>query len=436
MKYGLYDEIPPKENFVYALQQIVLFLANCVILPVTVGYALGFEQSQIAAILQSTFVLCGVMTLLQLRWGHQFPIQDGPAGLWAGLVLAMAISMPSLGKSLAVLRTDLETGVVIGGIVVILLGASGLIVHVAKLFTPIINGLVTIFMVLQVSFSVVKGMIGVDGETYQIEPSTFIVSMITLIVILMLNYYGRGFIQSIAIFIGMGVGWIITAVLGKTTAVDYGSMPLVSLPKFMAWGKPTFDLGITITCVIGALMLLSMSFAALTGMSELVDEEISDKKLRRAVGLHGVSTVMTGSFGTIGFMTYISSIGVVQMTGVAALKPLEIASWAMIAMGIIGPVGIFFSSIPASVGNCGQIMIFALCIGQGLKEFRKVEFTGRENLIVGLSMIIGTGIMFMPSEVFLQMPPVASCILSNGLIVGMLVAFLLEHVVLRKKKPE
>lgn len=436
MKYGLYDEIPPKENFVYALQQIVLFLANCVILPVTVGYALGFEQNQIAVILQSTFVLCGIMTLLQLKWGHRFSIQDGPAGLWAGLILAMAISMPTLGKSLDVLRTDLETGVIIGGLVVIILGASGLIVHVSKLFTPVINGLVTIFMVLQVSFSVVKGMIGVDTQTYQIEPSTFIVSMITLIVILMLYYYGRGFIQSIAIFIGMGVGWAITAVLGKTTSADYDATSIISLPKFMAWGKPTFDLGITVTCVIGALMLLSMSFAALTGMSELVGEEISDKKLRSAVSLHGLSTVMTGSFGTIGFMTYISSIGVVQMTGVASTKPLKLASWAMIAMGLIGPVGMFLSTIPASVGNCGQTMIFALCIGQGLKEFRKVEFTGREDLIVGLSMVIGTGIMFMPAEVFLKMPPVASCILSNGLIVGMLIAFLLEHVVLRKNKPE
>lgn len=434
MKYGLHDDIPARENIVYAMQQLVLFVANCVILPVTAGYALGFEQTQVAMILQSTFVLCGVMTLLQLKWGHQFSIQDGPAGLWAGLILAMAISMPALGKSLEVLRTDLETGVVAGGLVVMLLGASGLIVHVSKLFTPIINGLVTILMVLQVSFSVTKGMIGVDDETHQIEPSTFIISMVTLIIILLINYYGRGFIQSIAIFIGIAAGWILTAIMGKTVAGDYASTSLISLPKFMSWGKPTFDLGITITCIIGSLMLLSMSFAALTGMSELVEEEISEKKLRSAVGLHGLSSVMTGSFGTIGFMTYISSIGVVQMTGIATTKPLKYASWVMILLGIIGPIGVFFSTIPPSVGNCGQIMIFALCIGQGLKEFRKVEFTGRENLIVGLSLTIGTGIMFMPADVFIKMPQIASCVLSNGLIVGMMIAFLLEHVVLRRPK--
>ena len=78
-------------------------------------------------------------------------------------------------------------------------------------------------------------------------------------------------------------------------------------------------------------------------------------------------------------------------------------------------------------------MIYALIMGQGFNEFRKVDFTNRENFIVGISMLIGMGVMFLPSEAFRGLPQVAGYILSNGLIDGMAIAFLLEHVILKKR---
>ena len=76
LKYQLDDKVPAGENMMYAFQQTVLFVASAVVMPVVVGYALGLSQSEVAATLQRTFVLCGVMTFLQVRFGHRFPIQE------------------------------------------------------------------------------------------------------------------------------------------------------------------------------------------------------------------------------------------------------------------------------------------------------------------------------------------------------------------------
>ena len=124
-KYDLEDNIPFRENLIYSFQQVVLFVASAVVMPVVVGYTLGLTQTEVAETLQRTFVLCGVMTLLQVRYGHRFPIQDGPAGLWSGLFLTMAATLPALGKTLPELRTDLEMGMMIGGGVVVLFAATG-----------------------------------------------------------------------------------------------------------------------------------------------------------------------------------------------------------------------------------------------------------------------------------------------------------------------
>lgn len=433
LKYHLDDDVPAGENLMYGFQQLVLFVASAVVMPVVVGYALGLPQAEVAAMLQRTFVLCGVMTVLQVRFGHRFPIQDGPAGLWSGLFLLMVSAAPSLGISLHHLRTSLEMGMLLGGALVMLLAVTGLIRPLAKLFTPIINGMLILLMVLQISASIMKGMLGVSEESPGIDGKAFLIAVFTMVVILVINLFTKGFIRSIATFIGMIAGWILAALLGITEKVDFLQNGVLSLPRPFAWGAPTFDGGVAVTCLISAFVLISMVFASLNGMAAMAQEEITGQKLRRSIFFHGLAAAMTGVFSSIAFMPYVSSIGVVEMTRVAARKPMYLAAGGMIFIGLVAPFGALFATIPACVGNGALIIIFALCIGQALREFDKVKFESRENLIVGLSLIIGVGIMFLPAGTFNNLPPAAACLLSNGLIVGMAAAFLLEHVVMRKK---
>ena len=95
IKYQLADEVPQKENIVLALQHVIFFVASAVVMPVVVGYALGLSQIEVADTLQRTFFLCGVVSILQAALGHRYPIIDGPAGLWSGLLILMAGTMRS-----------------------------------------------------------------------------------------------------------------------------------------------------------------------------------------------------------------------------------------------------------------------------------------------------------------------------------------------------
>lgn len=133
------------------------------------------------------------------------------------------------------------------------------------------------------------------------------------------------------------------------------------------------------TCLISAFVLISMVFASLNGMAAMAGEEITGQKMKRSIFFHGLAAVMTGVFSSIAFMPYVSSIGVVEMTRVAARKPMYLAAGGMIFIGLAAPFGALFATIPACVGNGALIIIFALCIGQALREFGKVRFESREN---------------------------------------------------------
>lgn len=433
LKYGPDDRVPVKQSIAYAGQHIIFFIASAVVMPIMVGYAMGLSQEDVGALLQRTLVLCGVMSALQTCFGHRYPIMDGPAGLWSGLLILMASSMTTFGKDLSVLRTDLETGMMVAGALIMLLVVIGLMGPMLRLFTPVINGVLMVMMSLQISPSIVKGMTGITAENHLIVGKSVIVFLFTMFLILFINMYAKGFFRSIATFIGVIAGWILSALLGLTTSVDYFHKGVITLPEAFAFGRPTLDWGIILTCIIAALVLLSMTFASIHGMAEVVEEEVGPKKMKRTVALHGLSTFMAGVFPTVAFMPYIASIGVIKMTGVAARKPFLWASFALIVMGLVAPIGAFFSTIPGSVGYAALVVVFAMIMGQGFKEFQKVKFTDREYFIVGISMLIGVGVMFLPPEAFGALPEAAGHLLSNGLVDGMIIAFLMEHVVFRKK---
>ena len=340
LKYGLEDAVPRQELPLYTLQHIVYFAAGIIVLPIAVGIYLGLSQGEIAEFLQRTFFLCGVVTLLQLSFGHRYPIIDGPAGLWASMLIVMCLVVSEMGDSLG-LRRDLQLGILIAGGLVVLLAASGLIVKISKLFTPIVNGVIILLMVLQMSETFIRGALGVTDESPAMDPKQMLVFLVTIVAILVIAVYARGFLQSIATLLGVAAGWVLAVLMGLSEhrpAMDQ----IFSIPRMWAFGTPSFDPGVTITCVIGALVLLSMSFASLNSMAEAVGETVTDRRLSKTVLFHGVATILTGIFAVIPFMPFVFSTGVVLMTGVAARKPFRIACVCMIVFGIFLRLPPFF----------------------------------------------------------------------------------------------
>lgn len=432
LKYGLDQKVPMQQLWLYSIQHLIYFAAGTVVLPIAVGIYLGLSQQEVAEMLQRTFVLCGITSYLQVKLGHTYPIIDGPAGLWASMLIVMAVSASGMESDLGDLRTDLQMGIMIAGIVVVLLAVTGLVNKISKLFTPIVNGVIITLMVLQMSATFIKGVLGITDENQAADGKSMIVFFVTVAVILFVAVYLGGFIQSVATLVGVIAGWALAVLMGLSTQRPT-TEGIVSLPKLWPWGAPTFNLGVTVACVLGALVLLSMSFASISSMAETVGEEVTERKVSKSVFFHGISTLLTGLFSTIPFMPFVSSTGVVLMTRVAARKPFNIACLLMVAFGIFSPVAAFFASMPSTVAYATSMVIFALILGQGLKEFKKVDLGNRECYIIGISMICGMGVMFLSDEVFAAFPQTLQFILSNGLVVGTILAMALEQI-FRKKR--
>jgi xanthine/uracil permease len=435
LRYGLNDPIETDKTLAYSFQHMILFIANAAIMPVIVAKAIGLEHAEISDMLLRTLFLCGVLSIVQTRFGHRYPIIDGPGGLWITVLINLGAVTSSLGGDFAALRTNIEFGMLIAGVFLFLLGISGKMKYIAALFSPMVNGVFLVLMPIQLSKSFVSGMFGNIAGGSDINGKDFLAFWVTALVMLIINVKGKGFLRSISILIGVAVGWIVAALLG---IADFSGMkdmgPLFQLPQVFAWGTPTPDAGIIITCVIGSFLLFANVIASMVGMADVLDEELTEKQLNRGTMCYGLSSFMTGVFPTVGFTVFATSMGIVRLTGVAARKPFYLGSAAMLVLGVFAPIGLFFATIPPSVGYGAMMILFAVIIKQGVDCFQKAQITERRGLALGVSMLAGAGVMMQPFAVFQNLPGVAVPFASNGLLIGVILAIVLEQVL--KDRPK
>jgi xanthine/uracil permease len=432
MLYGLNDTMPKGQTLAFAFQHLVYFITSTTMLPVLAGTVLGPDQSAIAEMIQRTFFLAGLVALLQVLFGHRYPIYEGAAGLWMGILLNLASTAMAYGKEMAVLRSEIEMGMILSGAVVIALSVSGLMSKVAKVFTPIVNGTFLIVMMLQISSSIVRGMMGLDAAHQTIQGKSVFVFVLSTAVIVFLNIRGPGFLKRIATLVGVAAGWVGAVLLGIAPEIQNLSAGFFTAPAPFAWGAPAFEWSVVITCVIGNLVLFSNMMSSIIGTHSLVGDVrcFSDKRLGRSSAIYGLSAVLIGVYPTVGFVPLTSVVGAIAMSRVAARRPFVLACIFMMIMGLIAPIGAFFAALPLGVGYSAILIAFALMFSQAIYEYKKIDFDNRAGFVVGTSIIIGVGMMFLPVQAFQNLPEILKYIVSNGLIVGIILVILLEHVFL------
>ena len=141
MKYKLYDRPPLGVSLLTALQWLIVTLSSTVVVPIVIGDVYGLGAEQVGFFMQQTLFYVGLASLLQVLWGHQYPIMEGPAGLWWGIYLILAQIGISLGKNPQVIGQSFEFGLIIAGVIFIILGATKWIGRIQQWFTPITTGI-------------------------------------------------------------------------------------------------------------------------------------------------------------------------------------------------------------------------------------------------------------------------------------------------------
>lgn len=417
-----------------AIQWFIFMLANFITVPLVLGLTLGLSGEEISFYTSRTLFLCGLIGAIQVMFGHRLPIIEGPAGMWWGVFLVLITMNMQMGGTTQTLLAELEMGLIVSSLVFILLAVFRLLNRLRALFTPVVTGTFLVLLSMQVSKSLVEGVLGIGYEgSDQVIPKIVLLSLLLISFTVGIMMKAKGMLQSMAVLIGLGTGWLLYALLGMVRFPEEQA-PWAALPQVFPFGVPQWNTGIVITCVITSAILLSNLIASIQVFASAAEEKVTDSMINRGSFMTGIGTLLAGLFGTVAAVPLTAAASMVVLTRIASRLPFLLASIGFIVLGLLPRVGQWLSTIPQPVGYAILFTVFGQLLGFGLRDYKRMELNLKDLFIIGFSLLSGVGLMFVPGSAWANLPSVFGYIVGNGLIVGVTLSIVLEHVVFKRKQ--
>src|SRR5699024_633706 len=97
-------------------------------------------------------------------------------------------------------------------------------------------------------------------------------------------------------------------------------------------------------------------------------------------------------------------------------------------MGVIEPVGSFFSTLPLSIGSAVLFVAYLQLFNSSIEFFKGISFNTLNVYRSAIPLFVGTIIMTLPATSFESIPAFVRPFMSNGLLVGIILALILENM--------
>lgn len=424
-------------HWLQGMQWLIFMFTNIVIIPITVGAAFALDGSQIASLLQLSFIVTGIACIIQALFGHQRAIMEGQSGLWWGVILILASTASLHGMSLETLGGSIAIGIILSGIITLLIGLTGLGPLLAKFFSDNVMGVFMFLLGVQLISIFFEGMLGLpfgNEETAekQIQLGVAFLSIFIVGIVIFLSIRGSYAVKRFSLLIGIVVGWPLYILFFGQENGLFQTETKITFQLF-PFGAPHVDVGIIIMLVVTGLLNTANTFGAFKGTDELYKHEATKKMYRYSFTITGLFTVISGLFGLVPYAPYVSSIGFLQQIGVLHRIPFILGGGMFILLGTIPAIGRFFSMLPLSVGSAVLFVAYLQLFRSSLQFFNRMTFHSQNVYRAAIPIFVGVVIMTFPVTYFGTLPLLIQPLASSGLLVGILLALFLEWGIPWKK---
>ncbi len=415
-KYGLEDKPSGGKILIFGLQWLAVTIPLIIIVGNILGVLSGGEIN--ISYLQDLLLMVGLVMLVQLLYGHKLPLVVGPA-----TVLLIAV-LASQGQASGAINTS----IIVGGVVLALVAGSGLLKYLKRLFTPRVIMVILLLIAFTLSPTILN-LITIDNG---VSPGiNLIFAMFLTLLVFTAHRVLRGLWKSTLPLWIMILGSLSYYILFGVFTPLSSNLAALSLPGSFTISLAVPELTMLVSFLICFLALAINDLGSIQAVGSLLKAGEMETRVKRGITITGVGNILSGLIGVIGPVNYSMSPGVIAATGNASRYTLIPAAVGLLLLAC-SPLSVgFISSIPSPV--VGTILIYVMTAQMAAAFLLALENqafqTLDHGLVVGLPIIIGTVVAFLPTGVTGQLPLVIRPLLGNGFVMGVLAVLFLEHVV-------
>ena len=409
---------------ILGLQHLLAMYSGSILVPIIIAISLGYSTEQLTYLISTDIFMCGVATFLQLQLNKHFGI---------GLPIVLGVAFQSVAPLIMIGQSH-GSGAMFGaliasGIYVVLV--SGVFAKIADLFPSIVTGSV----ITTIGLTLIPVAIGNMGNNVP-EPTgqSLLLAAITVVIILLINIFTKGFIKSISILIGLVVGTAIAASMGLVDFSPVAAAPLVHVPTPLYFGMPTFEISsIVMMCIIATVSMVE-STGVYLALSDITKDPINSTRLRNGYRAEGLAVLLGGIFNTFPYTGFSQNVGLVKLSGIKTRLPIYYAAGFLILLGLLPKFGALAQIIPSPVLGGAMLVMFGFVSIQGMQILARVDFANNEHNFLIAAVSISAGVGLNNSNLFVSMPTAFQMFFSNGIVVASLLAIVLNAVLNHKKK--
>lgn len=416
------------QALILGLQHVLAMYSGGILVPLLIGAALHFDAQQMAYLISADIFMTGIGTLLQLK-------STRLTGIAMPVVLGSAIQSVSplvnIGSTLGI--GAMYGATIAAGIFVFLI--AGLFAKLREYFPPVVTGsLITVIGFSLIPVGVAK-IGGGDATAKNFgDPTNLWIALVTMVVIIIIAIFAKGFLKSISILLGIIVGTLFAGVLGVVSLQPVADASWFHLPTPFFLGAPTFHVSAIITMIIVAITSMIESTGVYFALADLTGTKLSDQRIAKGYRAEGLAVILSGIFNTFPYSTFSQNVGVVRLSGVRSKQPIYYAAGLLLLIGLLPKFGALATIIPDPVLGGAMVILFGTIGIQGTTIMRNVDFGLERNLMIAaVSIGAGIGVTVYP-QVFQQMPTLVKLIIENAVVVTSILAVLLNIVLPGREK--
>ena len=232
-------------------------------------------------------------------------------------------------------------------------------------------------------------MAGLTGENT--DATVIFVSIATLAITIFGSMAFRGFLSIIPILIGVVAGYIIAFCAGIVDLSHVESAPWLALPTIYT---PEFDLRAILIILPASIVVVVEHIGHLIVTGNIVGRNLAkDPGLDRSLLGNGISTIVSGLFGSTPNTTYGENIGVLAITKVYSTWVIGGAAIFAILLSCLGKLAALIQSIPTPVMGGVSMLLFGVIAASGIRILveAKVDYNNPMNLLL-TSIVMGVGV--------------------------------------------
>ncbi len=410
--HGLDDKPRALTLAALGLQHFMVAAPNLAIV-VMICRAAGVDAAAAEGVLSFSLIALAIATLVQCsrRLGSGYFIVSCNSGIYLSASLAAAT-----GGLPVVCGMTLVAGIFQAFF-------ASLLVRARRFFPNEIVALSIIIVGIEIGVIGLNRLSGAGVPGLVVGGATFFVSVV-------FGVFGRGRWRLYCSLLGMACGYLVyltTGIPGPSSASDAFSSALFGLPSSAHLGLE-FDVGYLLPFLFAAVAASLKTMGAVDICARINDAAWVRPEMhaiRRGVLVDGLSTTLSGLFGSTGTNSSTSSVGVSHASGATSrVIGIAVAAW-MLVFALSPAFTHLVVTLPDPV--VGGMLVFTGClvIANGFQILGTVPMDMRRAGVVAFPLLVAIA-RVANAPLFAQLPDSVKPLMSSALAIGVFAALLVN----------